>query len=338
MDLYAGVDLHSNNGYYGIVDEEGRRIYRKRLPNHLPTVLAALRPYRDRLKYIAVESTYNWYWLVDGLMENNVPTRLANPAGMEQYSGMKHCDDKTDAFFIAELSRLGILPTGHIYPKEERGVRDLLRRRMKLVQQRTSHMLSFQSLMNRSKALQIRGTDIYSFREEDMDKLLDDEYVALAGKTNIASARFLTEKISMIEKVILKREKLKPEYEKLLTAPGIGKVLGVTIMLETGPIGRFPGAGNYASYCRCVKSTRTSNKKKKGKGNQKNGNKYPGWAYVEAANHAQRHCPKARRFYQRKKAQKNQAVATKALACKLAKACYYIMRDQVEFDVRKIFG
>lgn len=164
MDLFAGVDLHSNNGYYGIVDEEGRRIYRKRLPNHLPTVLAALRPYRDRLKYIAVESTYNRYWLVDGLMENNVPTRLANPAGMEQYSGMKHCDDKTDAFFIAELSRLGILPTGHIYPKEDRGVRDLLRRRMKLVQQRTSHLLSFQSLMNRSKALQIRGTDIYSFR------------------------------------------------------------------------------------------------------------------------------------------------------------------------------
>lgn len=150
--------------------------------------------------------------------------------------------------------------------------------------------------------------------------------------------RFLTEKIRGLEKAALKRVKLKPKYEKLLTTPGIGKILALTIMLETGPIGRFGGAGNYASYCRAVKAKRTSNAKQKGKGNQKNGNKYLGWAYVQAANFAKRYCPEAKRFHQRKTARTNKVVATKALASKIAKACYFIMRDQVDFEVKKMFG
>ena len=123
----------------------------------------------------------------------------------------------------------------------------------------------------------------------------------------------------------------------LTTIPGIGNILGLTIMLGVGDISRFAKAGNYSSYCRCVKSERTSNKKKKGEGNRKNGNKYLSWAYVEAAHFAMRYCPEARRFYQKKMAKSNGAVATKALANKLARASYYIMRDQVQFDKDKLF-
>ena len=339
MELIAGIDLHSDNGYYGIINEEGERVFRKRLPNHLPTILSALRPFQAHLKSIVVESTYNWYWLVDGLMENGYEAHLANPAGIEQYDGLKHGDDKTDAFFLAELMRLRILPEGYIYPKEERPVRDLLRRRMMLVQQRTSHILSFQGLMSRQTGTGISCDHVKKLGEEDVQGLLGEEYVVLAGRTNIATIRFLTEKIRVLEWAVLKRVKLKPEYEKLMTVPGIGIILALTIMLETGDIQRFPGPGNYASYCRCVKAKRISNsKKKKKKGNQKNGNKYLSWAYVEAANFAKRHCPEAKRFFQRKMAKANQVLATKALACKLAKACYFIMRDRVDFDTKKIFG
>ena len=112
---------------------------------------------------------------------------------------------------------------------------------------------------------------------------------------------------------------------------------GLTIMLEVDDIRRFPAPGNYASYCRCVKSEKTSNKKKKGKGNPKNGNKYLAWAYVEAAHMIIRFCPEANRFYQRKKAQTNGAVATKALANKPARATYCMLRDQTKFDIEKIF-
>ena len=117
MDLYTGIDLHSNNGFYGILNEKGERIFQKKLPNDLLRVLKILGPFKKDIKVIAVESTYNWYWLVDGLMDAGYPVVLANPAGMPQYNGLKHADDKSDAFFLAELLRLNILPKGYIFPR-----------------------------------------------------------------------------------------------------------------------------------------------------------------------------------------------------------------------------
>jgi len=124
----------------------------------------------------------------------------------------------------------------------------------------------------------------------------------------------------------------------LLTTPGIGNILGMTIMLEVGDINRFAKAGYYSSYCRCVESKKISNGKKKGENNKKNGNRYLAWAYVEAANHAIRTCPKAQKFFQRKMSKNKRVVAIKALANKLTKATYYIMRDQLAFDSAKLFG
>ena len=103
-------------------------------------------------------------------------------------------------------------------------------------------------------------------------------------------------------------------------------MLATTILLETGPIERFSAAGNFASYARCVDSVRTSNGKKKGEGNTKNGNKYLAWAFVEAANFALRYCAEAKRFYERKKAKTNKVVAIKSLAHKLARASFPILK------------
>ena len=114
MDLYTGIDLHSNNGFCGILNMEGRRVFQKKMPNDLPRVLATLQPFQKEIKAITIESTYNWYWLVDGLMDAGYQVHLANPAAISQYSGLKHADDKSDAFFLAELLRLHILPTGYI--------------------------------------------------------------------------------------------------------------------------------------------------------------------------------------------------------------------------------
>ena len=167
MDLYTGIDLHSNNGFYGILNEKGERIFQKKLPNELPRVLKTLELFKKDIKAITVESTYNWYWLVDGLMDAGYPVDLANPAGMTQYNGLKHADDKSDAFFLAELLRLHILPKGYIYPREERAVRDMLRRRMLLVQQRTTHILSFQSMISRQTGSGMSCRTIKALKEED---------------------------------------------------------------------------------------------------------------------------------------------------------------------------
>lgn len=339
MGLHCAIDLHGDNGYYGIMNEEGKRVYEKRLPNKLSVILEALEPFKDDLcDGVVVESTYNWYWLVDGLDKNGYFPRLANPAAVEQYDGLKNADDKTDAFFLAELSRLKILPEGHIYPKEARPVRDLLRRRLLLVRHRTAHILSFQNLIARERGEQISSNSIQKLHVEEVKKFFDDERLILMGQTNISMIRFLKQQIRDIESAVLKEVKLKPEYEKLLTVPGIGKILALTIMLETGDISRFKKVGNYSSYSRCVQSSRTSNQKKKGENNKKNGNRYLSWAYVEAANFIRRHCPEAKKWHQRKAARSKSVLATKALASKICKACYFIMKDQVNFDVKKIFG
>jgi transposase len=229
------------------------------------------------------------------------------------------------------------LPEGYIYPKEERPVRDLLRRRLLFVRHRTAHILSLQSMITRNLGIRISGNRIKTIREADVEKMFDQPQLVFAAKNSIAVIRFLTEKIKGIEKEVISQVKLREEFKNLLTITGIGDILGLTIMLEVGDIRRFPKVGNYSSYCRCVKSERLSDGKKKGENNRKNGNKYLAWAYVEAANFAIRYCQKTHRFYQRKKAKTNGIVAIKALSNKLARASYYVMRDQVPYDANKLF-
>jgi len=144
MKLYCGIDLHSNNHYLTLIDDNDRRILEKRLPNDLAATLKTLKPYRGEITAIAIESTFNWYWLVDGLMDAGYCLKLVNTAKARQYEGLKHTDDRYDAFWLAQQMRLGILPTGYIYPKAERAMRDLLRVRRRLVRQRTTHVLSAQ--------------------------------------------------------------------------------------------------------------------------------------------------------------------------------------------------
>ena len=137
---------------------------------------------------------------------------------------------------------------------------------------------------------------------------------------------------------MLAHAKLKPDFEVLRTMPGVDKILGLTVMMETGTIERFASVGDYASYARCVKSERTSNGKKKGEGNAKSGNKYLSWAFSEAAHFAVRYNTHAKRFYEKKRAHTNSIVAIRALAHKLARAAYFMLRDQVPFDAERLFA
>ncbi len=338
MRLYCGIDLHSNVSWVVVLDEEGKVVFQRKLLNELWRFLNELEPYKDNLEIIAVESTYNWYWLVDGLQEAGYSVRLVNPAGAEQYSGLKYTDDRHDARWLAELSRLGILPTGYIYPREQRSVRDLLRRRTRLVRQRTSNLVSLQSAVERQSGERVTTNNLKRWGEAYVDAQSYDSHVKLNLKSTVKVTEALDEQIRCIEKVILRQAKEHPRFNVLKTVPGVGKVLAWTILYETGPIERFAKAGQYASYCRCVGSKRLSNGKKKGEGNRKNGNAYLAWAFMEATNYAIRYEPLAKKYYQRKVRRSHRVVALKALAHKLARASYYVMRDGVAFDPSKAFA
>jgi transposase len=315
------------------MDKEFKRIFNKRVVNKLPVILDTLKPFQDQLKGIVVESTFNWYWLIDGLMDAGYDClHLANPAAMKQYEGIKHTDDQHDAFFLAQMLILGILPQGYIYPKEDRPVRDLARKRLFLVRHKTSHILSLQSLITRCCGQRISANEIRKFTVEDLQRLLEQEYIVLSARANLDTIVFLKQQILHLEKAIKNKVKLNKQFQQLLTVPGIGLILAMTIMLEVGDIGRFPQVGNFASYSRCVSSQRLSDGKKKGQGNRKNGNRYLSWAFTEAAHLSRRYNEHFRSYYNRKVAQANTSLATKALSNKLARICYYIMRDQVPFQ------
>jgi transposase len=339
MPLYAGCDLHSNNNHFALVDEQGKRVDHWKLSNDPELILATLESQESKIVGIVVESTYNWYWLVDTLMGAGYRVHLANPAAIHPYSGLKHADDKHDAFWLAQMLRLGILPEGYIYPKEERPTRDLLRKRGHLVRLRTSLMLSLQNIIDRNYGLRISGNDMKRLREDRVSPFFaGDGDLVLVGSVSKEAIDFLTRQIKKIEKVIEKKVELRAPYRYLLTLPGVGKILALTIMLETGPISRFAKVGNYASYCRKVSSQWLSNERVKGKGNKKSGNKYLAWAFSEAAEFARRQEGAARAYYQRKRQRTNLMVAHSALAHKLARAAYYLMRDQVPFQPEKLFS
>jgi transposase len=306
-----------------VIDEQDRVVAEKRLPNELERIVLMLAAFRDALVGIVVESTFNWYWLVDGLMQAGFRVHLANTAAIQHYEGIKYTDDQHDARWLAHLLRLGILREGYVYPRESRGVRDLMRRRMQLVQSRTTQLLAIQTQLERSTGRGMNAEAIKRAQPHELAALVHDANVGSALCANLAVVQVLSEQIERLEREILGQVRLAAQFAPLLSIPGIGNILGLAIMLETGEIGRFAKTGNFASYARCVQAKRISNGKQKAQGNAKCGNAYLAWAFVEAAHFAVRYNPRIRRFYQRKVARTNKIVAIKAVAHKLARAAYW---------------
>jgi len=265
--LYGGLDLHSDNTFCALLDEKRNVVFEQRLPNDINTIRQALEPHQKRIVKLAVESTYNWYWLVDGLQDSGYDVRLANPAKIKSNIGLKHADDQTDARYLAQLLTLDILPEGYIYPRETRGVRDLMRKRGQMVQDRTNEAQRLAGLCARQTGQDLSARKILA---ADLPELFHQHTpsirMAEASKEHIA---FINQQIKALEKHILAELPDQDAYALLMTVPGIGNVLARCILLETGPITRFKSAGHYASYCRAVPRQHSSNGKKKDEGEGK---------------------------------------------------------------------
>src|SRR5215831_12882170 len=216
MPLYGGIDLHANNSVIVLLNEQDEVIYRKRLSNNLPVILGQLAPYHAEVKGLVVESTYNWYWLVDGLMEAEYQVHLANPAAIQQYSGLKYTDDHSDARWLAHLLRLGVLPEGYIYPKAERAVRDLLRKRAHLVRQHTANVLSVQNILARNTGTRFSGKRIHELTKAELQGMLPEAEQVLAVTSGLAVLDCLRQQIKTLEQAVMQRLKHSPAYEQLL--------------------------------------------------------------------------------------------------------------------------
>ena len=233
MELYCAMDLHANNTLIGISDENDRQVLKCRVKNNIKSIQEKLLPYRDSITGIAVESTFNWYWLVDGLQDAGYKVHLVNTSAIISYDGLKFTDDNTDAFWLAKLLRLKILPEGYIYPKEKRAVRDLLRKRAWLVRQHTANLLAVENIIIRNTGVKFKANAIKTLDIEELENKISDKNILQAISSNLSVMFCLRKEIRDIENIVKCQVKLEPQFKKLLTVDGIGDILALTIMLET---------------------------------------------------------------------------------------------------------
>ena len=335
--FYGAIDLHSNNNYAVISDCEDRVVKRKRLPNNLEAVDRFFEKYKRDISDIVIESTYNGYWLMDGLEEKGYGVKLANPAKMQPYSGLKHTDDEDDARWLNQMNRLGILPEGYIYPKEMRPMRDLLRKRLSLVQMRTQLINSLKHQFLSWKAMDVSKSEIQRMEAGAIDEVFEPQALRQSAHSFVELIGALNQKIKAMESMIHLKLKEDGMVKRLSMLEGIGDMISWTIRLEVGEIGRFTDVGHYLSYCGLVDSRRMSNERKKGEGNVKNRNKYLRWAYAEAVIGALRSA-RIKKYYERLKKRKHRIKAMAIVASKIARVSFMLMKDpEFVYDPGKLF-
>jgi transposase len=318
------------------MNKEGKVVLRKTIPNDFAVFFLLIASYKHSISF-AVEATFNWYWLVDACRINKIDIYLAHAYNMRLIYGTKNKNDKLDAFKIASLLRSGLLPYAHACSLEKRGMRDLLRNRHRLVVQRSALLgqtkislyqhghLSMQDQSLRSK--QHRASAIESF---------SDDCARFATNVNMELVSHLDKSIAALEKEVLAHasDQYREELELLLSVPGIGPIIGLTILYEIDTIQRFKVRQRFSSYCRLARPSHTSNGKNVGGGNSKCGNSALKWAFMEILNAAPRQSPEVKIIYTGLKEKYPNLKARGILANHFATAVYYMLKHKEPFNIK----
>lgn len=341
MAFYCGIDLHSRNSQVAVVGEDVQTRLNRRLPNDLATILGALGQFDPKPK-IVVESTFNWYWLVDGLQEEGYDVTLAHALGLSLISRAKVKTDRRDAVALARLLRIGEIPQAYIYPRETRSLRDLIRRRTGVVSLRAREYVGLRRLLYQQGLHDHSRNTVARMSSEDFDMIVDDPHIRLVARQEIARIRLFTGQIEILERSIEKGARQFSGFERLQGLSGLGKTLAPVVFFETGSIHRFKSARAYSSYSRLIPGCANSGgKSRRGRGS-KQGNPHLKSAFTQAAVHAVRYYPTIRRYYDRQLARRRgrarQLICRNIIAHKLAVAAYHILKDGTEYDERRLFG
>jgi len=333
--FYCGVDLHAKTLHACVVDANGDKVLHKNFQCQEPNVfLDAIEPFRADL-VVGCESTFNWYWLADFIGEQRIPFILGHALYMKAIHGGKTKSDAIDSEKIARLIRGGNFPLAHSYPKEHRATRDLLRRRTFLVRRRAEALTHIQMVHHQHNLP--KPTNIkYKANRNGVGDQLPSEHARLMVDVDFRLLEAYDTQISRLELELTKAAKIThPQiYYRLTTVPGIGPVLALTLMHEIESIKRFPGVGNFLSYCRLVKGSHTSAGKNYGSPGAKMGNAYLRWAFGEAICILKRESPEVRTLGERLEKKHGKGRAMNILAVKLGRAIFYMLRDDRAFDIQ----
>jgi transposase len=341
MGIYWGIDLGARDSHIGVIDEDLTVLVDEKVGNRLPEIVQRLEPYKEQLQ-IAVETTFNWYWLVDGLQEAGYDVRLAHASGVRLIHGSKIKTDPRDAVALAKLLKAGLIPPAYIYPRETRPVRDLLRRRHELVEQRAGEYGSLRRLLLRQGILEHSRNSIKAVIEEDLSVWFADPRIRLHAQQELERIALYTRQIDTLERDLLATGVGCDEYRRLMTLPGVGPILALTVYYEVGAIERFADVGHFSSYCRLIPGVRQSSGVVRRGRHSNQGNPYLKWTFTQAALAAVRYDARVRRYFQRQEKRHRgyaaRRIAYNIVAHKLAIGAYQIWRHGAVYDERLLFG
>ena len=338
--FYCGVDLHARTTFVHILDHKGKTVFAEDLPANPAAFLAAIQPYRKDL-VVGVECMFAWYWLADLCAAEGLPFALGHALAMKHIHGGKSKSDKIDAGKLAALLRGGLFPLAYAYPRAKRQTRDLLRRRNFFVRRRgqlLAHVVNTNTQFN-LPPLTKKLTYAANRTPELMDRFTDPS-TRLMVATDLALIDGYDERIADLERHLVQHARVDDPvtFGLLRTVPGIGVVLGLTLLYEIDDIRRFPEAGNFLSYARLVRCEHSSAGKVKGSGPRKMGNAHLKWAFSEAACLMIRAVPAVKAWMQRQERKKGKRKALAILEAKVGRTVYHLWRKQVPFDLKRFLN
>jgi transposase len=339
--FYCGVDLHARTLALHVLDAQGETVLAKTIPANPKAFLQAVAPFREGLA-VACECMFAWYWLADLCLEEKIPFVLGHALYMKAIHGGKAKTDKIDAHKIAVLLRGGMLPQAYVYPKGMRETRDLLRRRTFLVRKRAEALVHLQNTNSQYNHPPLTKKLSYAANRAELD--LPARFADASVKKNVeldlALLDTYDEHIREVELYLTRTAKVDdPQaFGRLLSVPGVGKVLALVLLYEVHDIRRFPEVGQFLSYARLVRCSHESAGKKQGTGGNKIGNAHLKWAFSEATCLLLRESDQAKQWLARREKKYGKARALGALAARLGRAVYHLLRKQQAFDVQRFFA
>jgi len=335
---YCGIDLHARMMYVCIVDQAGTVMVHRNLPTSREAFEQLIDPYRDEI-VVAVECIFSWYWIADLCAELGVAFVLGHALYMKAIHGGKTKNDKIDSHKIAALLRGGMLPMAHAYPQEHRSTRDLLRRRMYLMHQRSELLAHIQNTNIQYNLPGLEKRIASPSNRTALPEHFEEPMVRTSIEADIAMLDRLHEVILRIERTVLAqaREADPVALQLLRSIPGIGKILSLVMLYEVQDVRRFDKVGNFVSYARLVKCSRESAGKKSGSRNSKIGNAHLKWAFSEAAVLFLKDNPAAKSWHDKLVGHYGKAKALSIMAQKLGRAAYFMLKRKEPFDPKKFF-
>ena len=339
--FYCGVDLHARTLSLHILDTDGKTVLARTSAAGPDAFLQAVTPFRDGLA-VACECMFAWYWLADLCQEEDIPFVLGHALYLKAIHGGKAKTDKIDAHKIAVLFRGGMLPQAYVYPKGMRETRDLLRRRTFLVRRRAEALVPLTNTNSQYNQPPFAKKLAYAANRAELNlpARFDDPRVRKNVELDLALVDTYDEHIGAVELYLTRTAKVDdPQaFHRLRSVPGIGKVLALILLYEIHDIRRFPEVGPFLSSARLVRCAHESAGKKQGTGGNKIGNAHLKGAFSEAACLFLRTSEQAKKWLARREKKHGKAPALGALAARLGRTVYHLLRKQEVFDAKRFFA